>query len=52
MGAKNAGAAQTGVALTRDQYDRERYRQLPGLAAQIWPSMPVGKVQAIGNDFR
>ena len=27
--------AQTGLAFTRDQYDRERYQQLRALAAQI-----------------
>ena len=37
--------AQTGLAFTRDQYDRERYQQLRALAAQImaestpaWPN--------------
>ena len=29
--------AQTGLAFTRDQYDRERYQQLRALAAAQWP---------------
>ena len=38
--------AQTGLAFTRDQYDRERYQQLRVLAAQIMtqhtgPSRPI-----------
>jgi ADP-ribose pyrophosphatase YjhB (NUDIX family) len=42
--------AQTGLAFTRDQFDRERYSQLLGLAAQImaeYSGMPVSDIEVL-----
>ena len=44
--------AQTGLAFTRDQYDRERYQQLQGLAARITAEhagVAESEVEAIFN---
>ena len=42
--------AQTGLAFTRDQYDRERYQRLRALAAQIMAEhtgMEVGDIEVM-----
>ena len=44
--------AQTGLAFTRDQYDRERYQQLQGLAARITAEhtgVAASEVEAVFN---